>query len=303
MAEPSLHHRPGAGRHRGRATRVRLAALAALLLILSSCALLEQFLSGSLERPTAQVTGVEISDLTFREITLLFDLEITNPNQVEVNLAGFDYDFAVEERPFLRGENRDGLLIPGMESSTVELPVTVTYQELLQTVDNLTDDRESPYSLEVGFSFDLPGLGPVRVSARRDGTIPVVELPRVALGQLRLEAVDFAGASMLLMVVIENPNNFGGRIEELGFSFAVDGRPWGEGELSGGYEVPPTGRVEVELPVYVNFLAVGGSARRLLRGEGEFPYTLDGSAVIAPQWELLDSRRFDFDLSGTARVR
>lgn len=280
-----------------------LILLTAAVLLLPGCALLEQFLTGSLERPTARVRGVEIGEVTFEEITLLFDLEVSNPNEVEVNLSGFDYDLTVEERPFLTGENSEGLTIAAGESSTIELPLTLAYSELLETVGRLTDDRESPYSLEVGFSFDLPGLGPLRVSARRDGSVPVVAVPRFTLGDLRLEALDFSGASMLLLVEIENPNDFGGRIEELSFSFAVDGSRWAAGELSGGYEVAPRGVSEIEVPIYVSFLSLGASARRLIRGEGDFPYRLEGSALVAPEWELLGSRRFAFDLSGSARLR
>ena len=165
------------------------------------------------------------------------------------------------------------------------------------------EDRETPYALEVGFTFDVPGLGDVRVAARREGVIPVVELPSLRLGSLRMMAVDFSGASMLLTAFVENPNSFGGHLQEVSFAFVVDDSAWSSGKLSGGYELSPGSTTEVELPIYVDFLALGRSARRLLLGDTEFPYLLEGSAVIAPEWELLGSKEFGFELEGTARFR
>jgi LEA14-like dessication related protein len=283
------------------------ALIAVIVLTLSTaggCALLSQFLRGEpLKEPTAQVTGARIEAISFSEIGMVFDLEVSNPNEIEVSLAGFDYDLQLNERPFLDGSNEEGFTLSSGGSTTVELPVTLAYRELFELLTSVPEDRETPYTLEVGFSFDVPGLGAVRVAADREGVVPVVELPSLSLGSLRMEAVGFSGASMLLTAIVENPNSFGGRLQELSFAFVVDNSAWTSGELSGGYELSPRSTTEVELPIYVDFLALGRSARRLLLGDTEFPYLLEGSAVIAPEWERLGSKEFGFELEGTARLR
>jgi LEA14-like dessication related protein len=270
----------------------------------SGCALLEQFLRGEPPKePTARITGARLAAISFSEVDMVFDLEVSNPNEVEVSLAGFDYDLQLNERPFLNGSNEEGFTLSAGGSTTIELPVTLVYREVFELLTSVPEDRETPYALEVGFTFDVPGLGDVRVAANREGTVPVVELPSLSLGSLRMEAIDFSGASMLLTATVENPNSFGGRLKDVRFAFIVDNSPWTSGELSGGYEVAPRSNTEFELPIYVDFFALGRSARRLLLGETEFPYRLEGSAVIAPDWELLGSREFGFDLDGTARLR
>ncbi|MFP4427472.1 MAG: LEA type 2 family protein [Spirochaetaceae bacterium] len=268
------------------------------------CALLEQFLRGEPpEKPTARITGARVEAISFSEVDMVFDLEVSNPNEIEVSLAGFDYDLQLSERPFLNGSNEEGLTLSAGGSATIELPVTLVYQEVFELLTSVPEDRETPYAVEVGFTFEVPGLGNVRVAADREGTIPVVELPSLRLGSLRMEAADFSGASMLLTAWVENPNSFGGQLREVRFSFLVDNSPWTTGELTGGYEVAPRSTTELEIPIYVDFVALGRSARRLLLGETEFPYQLEGSAVIAPEWELLGPKEFSFDLTGTARLR
>ena len=281
----------------------RLLSVALLVLIFSGCAFLSELLRGSLQRPTAEVTGARIQSLSFREVGLLFDIEVANPNDLAVRLAGFDYDLQLNERPFINGNNQEGFELPAGGSSTIELPVTLAYRDIFDALSSIPEGRETPYALEVGFTFDVPGLGDVRVAAGREGTIPVIELPSLRLGGLSMEALDFSGASMLLTLIVENPNSFGGRLGDVGFSFIVEQNVWSSGELSGGYEISPDSRREIELPIYLDFIALGRSARTLLRGEGEFPYRLEGSAVIEPDWELLGAREFAFDLSGTARLR
>lgn len=287
--------------------RIRRTALLLSILVtafaLSGCAFLSQLLRGSLQQPTARVTGARIESLSFTEVGLLFDLEVSNPNELEVRLAGFDYDLRLNRRPFVSGENQEGFDLPAGGSATIELPVTLAYREILDTLASIPEDRETPYALEVGCTFEVPGLGAVRVAAGREGTIPVIELPSLRLGRLSMEAVDFSGASMLLRLTVENPNGFGGRLRGVDFSFIVDESVWSSGELSGGYEIAPRSRREIELPIYVDFLALGSSARRLLRGEADVPYRLEGSAVIEPERELLGAREFGFDLSGTAQLR
>lgn len=281
----------------------RLLSVALLLLIVSGCAFLSELLRGSLQPPTAEVVGARIESLSFAEVGLLFDLEVSNPNDLAVRLAGFDYDLQLNERPFISGENREGFDLPAGESSIIELPVTLAYRDIFDTLSSIPEGRETPYALEAGLTFDVPGLGDVRVAAGREGTIPVIELPSLRLGSLSMEAFDFSGASMLLTVIVENPNRFGGRLGNVGFSFVVDGNVWSSGELSGGYEITADSSREIELPIYLDFLALGRSARSLVRGDTEFPYRLEGSAVIEPDWELIGAREFDFDLSGRARLR
>lgn len=281
------------------------ALLAAVLLFGSAgCTLLSQFLRGEPPKePTAQITGARIEAVSFSEIDMVFDLEVSNPNEIEVSLAGFDYDLELNDRPFLNGVKEEGFSLSAGGSTVIELPVTFVYREIFELITSVPEDRETPYALEVGFTFDVPTLGDVRVTARREGVVPVVELPSLRLGSLRMEAVDFSGASMLLTATVENPNSFGGRLTEVSFAFFVDNSAWTSGELSGGYEIAPRSTAEMELPIYIDFLALGRSARRLLIGEAEFPYRLEGSAVVVPEWELLGPREFGFDLEGTARLR
>ncbi|MEP1141600.1 MAG: hypothetical protein ABJH44_15385, partial [Balneola sp.] len=47
----------------------------------------------SIQKPKITVTDFKISDISLRDIELIFDVEIDNPNAVAINLASYNFDF------------------------------------------------------------------------------------------------------------------------------------------------------------------------------------------------------------------
>ena len=67
-----------------------------ILLNLNSCSILNSILNQmNIQKPTVQITNAKISKLSFNDVSLLFDIEINNPNSVGINLAGFDYELLI----------------------------------------------------------------------------------------------------------------------------------------------------------------------------------------------------------------
>ena len=69
-----------------------------VLIGIYSCATLNTILNQmNVQKPTVEITNAQISDLSYDDLNLLFDIQIKNPNTVGINLAGFDYELLINE--------------------------------------------------------------------------------------------------------------------------------------------------------------------------------------------------------------
>jgi len=278
-----------------------LAAAALLVLALAGC---ESFgaLAAMIRPPEARVRSVEITALNFEGLTLGFDLEVENPNGVGIRMAGLDYDLRIDGSSFLKGETQQTLAIAARGTSTLPLPLSLTFEELLASLGSLTDREESGYAFEAGLSFQLPVLGLVRVPVRREGTIPVIRLPKIAVQSLRLRSLSLQRASLTLALQIDNPNGFLLALEGLQYGFRVGGQDWASGTTRAGVRVAGRGKGVLELPLELDFAAVGQSVYRMLIGAAPLAYGLSGAVDFATSLPLLPKATVPVNLQGQVRL-
>lgn len=276
-----------------------LLALAAAL-TLAGCASLD--LAGIVKKPEVTVTGAEIELLTFDEARVRFDVALANPNPVGVSLAGFDYRLTIDGVELLTGAVEKTVSIPARGSSTIPVPVAFRYDALISAVASLTDAAESPYQMSVGFSFDVPVLGKVRVPGSLKGTIPVIRVPRVRVSGLRLEQLTLEAASLALSLEIRNPNGFPFTLEAMEYSFDVGGRRWAAGRAAKVEAIDPGSVGRLYLPLRLNLLTAGRTVAEALGKRGPVSFVLDGRTAVSTPLPLLKSAIVPFHLEGQVEI-
>lgn len=276
-----------------------LLALAAAL-TLAGCASLD--LAGIVKKPEVTVTGAEIELLTFDEARVRFDVALANPNPVGVSLAGFDYRLTIDGVELLTGTVEKAVSIPARGSSTIPVPVAFRYDALISAVASLTDAAESPYQMSVGFSFDVPVLGKVRVPGSLKGTIPVIRVPRVRVSGLRLEQLTLEAASLALSLEIRNPNGFPFTLEAMEYSFDVGGRRWAAGRAAKVDAIDPGSVGRLYLPLRLNLLTAGRTVAEALGKRGPVSFVLDGRTAVSTPLPLLKSAIVPFHLEGQVEI-
>jgi LEA14-like dessication related protein len=281
---------------------VRVSVLLALAaaLTLAGCASLD--LAGIVKKPEVTVTGAEIELLTFDEARVRFDVALANPNPVGVSLAGFDYRLTIDGVEFLTGAVEKAVSIPARGSSTIPVPVAFRYDTLISAVASLTDAAESPYQMSVGFSFDVPVLGKVRVPSSLKGTIPVIRVPRVRVSGLRLEQLSLEAASLALSLEIGNPNGFPFTLEAMEYSFDVGGRRWAAGRAAKVEAIGPGSVGRLYLPLKLNLLTAGRTVAEALGKRGPVSFVLDGRTAVSTPLPLLKSAIVPFHLEGQVEI-
>ena len=284
--------------------RFRTTLLAsAFLMLLAGCASLNKMVSDAVKKPDVNVSNVKISGMSFDAVDLVFNIDIANPNGMGISLAGFDYGLNINGNSFLSGNNTDGLKIPANGSHAIQLPLTLKFKDIYQTFTSIRGQDTSGYELKAGFSFDLPVLGAVRVPVSKSGNVPLLKLPSVQMGGLKLNRINLTSADLELGIKIDNPNAFGMILNKLNYNFAVNGQTWGTGVTSAAMSVGQKGESEVKIPLSLNFLQIGTSVYQLLKGNNALDYKLTGDVNLGSTLPLLQDLQLNFDRNGNVNLQ
>lgn len=267
---------------------------------LHSCAQLSEL--ANVSKPTLSVVDMNITGLTLQDVELTADIEINNPNSVGIDLSTYSYALDINDRNFVAGEEESGMNIKAKNKSVIQVPVTLTYSELLQTFQSMRDRDESDYNFTAEFGFNLPVLGLVRVPVQYDGKIPVVRKPDVSLTNFSVENLSLSGADLLVKLNVQNPNAFQILIDDLNFDLEVNGLKSFSGTVSEEVSIDRKSTEAVELPLNISFLNAGMAAYRLLNSSEDLDYKLTGSTLIGSDLPYFKKSNFDFDKSGSVDI-
>jgi LEA14-like dessication related protein len=267
--------------------------------MISGCATLNQLLEKmDVKKPVVRVNQVNLTALSFEDATLRFRLEIQNPNNIGVTLDGFDYRLDIDQHAFLNGDQTEKTEIAAGKSSFVDVPVTVNFTQLFDTIKDLVSRNEVAYQTEFGLKFNLPVLGMTRIPVSHAGTLPLPKLPDISLSSLKVSKMGLTGADLLLVLKIDNPNIFGFDLTNLDYNLSVDGNRWAQGRAAKIGEISAGNQSVLNLPIALNFIELGRSVYNLINSGHNLNYHLTGKLDINGKGLPLQLQGAGFDRSG-----
>lgn len=267
-----------------------------------SCASVQELLETGVQKPKVEFVGMKLTGLSFSDLDLLFDLKVTNPNVVGITLAGFDYDFLINGRSFVNGNQDKGMTIASRGESTVQIPVSLQFADIYQTVTHLGNQDSTTFQINTGFSFELPVLGVQRVPVSHSGSIPLLKLPSVSIGSLRLKSLKFTGADLQLDLKINNPNAFAFNLDAINYKLDINQSQWVSGNSERTSRIGAKSDGNLTIPISLNFLQIGRSAYQLLNGNQPLQYHLKGDIDIGTSIPLLGKVSLPIDRAGEIRI-
>ncbi len=276
--------------------KLSIIALFLSVFMLAGCSELLQFLQLSkVEKPTARVSSARITSLSFSEAQILVDIQLQNPNNLSIKLAAMDYDLSINEFSLISGNKDDELSIAARDSSLVQLPFTLRYDDLYNSLKSLSGKDTSSYNFSGGLSFDVPVLGQVRVPVSKSGILPLLRLPKVNLEKLKLNTVSWTGADLQLDVSVES---FGGLelfVDKLDYSLQVNGRKWLDSAINKRIDLAQEGKKIISIPFKLDFLEMGRSAYDAIMGDAPLSYDFSGLIKVGSENPLLKDASFNFE--------
>lgn len=289
----------GARRYRN-ALPVASCALIVLFSLIISCSGVRDAVDVS--RPEIDLQSVEIQNLTFKTVDLVFNMGVRNPNTIPIRLSRLDYTLFLNDRQFLKGERGNPVTIGANSTTTVDIPLTVQYDTVYSTYRTLAGQDSVPYRGEIGLIFNLPVLGDVRIPVTRRGYLPLVQTPQVNVESVEIESIRPTGADLILNVLLDNPNSFSLLMRRLTYDFLVSDQTWAVGTTREEVSIDSGRRSTFEIPLSINFLSVGQSVYRILTDSQALNYRFRGNILFQSPHPLIREINFPFDITGKADI-
>ncbi len=272
-------------------------------LFMPGCAELNQLIeTANVREPDVKVADVKIGSFTFKKVNLVFDIDISNPNSLGIDLNGFDYNFLLNDHSFLKGEQNQPLKILANGKSSVKVPVSLTFDEVYKAYKNLVNQDSIHYSFKSGLKFKLPILGVTRIPVSKSGTLPNVKIPAVSLRGIKLNHLGFTSADLEVEISVKNPNNFGLNLDHFNYHLNVAGQEWVTGIKSKEIQLSEKKTGDISIPVSLNFLQMGQSILNILTSDQALNYQFSGSTDILTTLPLLEKYKLQFKKSGQTKL-
>jgi LEA14-like dessication related protein len=151
---------------------LQFTAFALLALFGTGCSAL------GVQKPSASIRSANIQNVTAEGLAVNFDLDVSNPNTVEIPLSKADYKLALGGVQVLDDSAKPEKSIPAKGSAPVTLPVRLNFKQLLQAQQAITKSGGNvPIAFDGALEFTAPGGmslgGPIRVPVKYSGTLPI----------------------------------------------------------------------------------------------------------------------------------
>ncbi len=266
---------------------------------LQHCAELKNL--SSIQRPTVSVENMKVSNISLRDVELLFDVEIDNPNALALSLASYEYDFQINSSSFVKGVQALDTQIDANSASTISIPVTFTFEELYNTFTSLKSQDEASYALLGAVGVNLPVLGLIEVPIEKEGNFPIVKAPSLSLSGVSIKSLSLTKADIEINLGIENPNSFGLNLNSLDYKVDLNGLSPISGTIEEQISIGEKQSSSVSVPISLNFLQAGMAAYNALRKD-TFEYSIKGAANLGADFPLFQTSSFNFDKSGIVNI-
>ena len=270
------------------------------IFFLSSCAELAKH--AETIKPTARLTGTHLANINFEQADLVFDLAVENQNPVAINLAGLNYDLKIENQSLISGVTAQGLEIKPVSTSTVQLPVTLKFDDLRKLPNELWQKDRFVYQLDTKIVVDLPIIGNYAIPLSRSGELPVPKMPVIKVKGVKIKNLSLAAAEVVAQVEIDNPNAFDLAFSDFDYQLDINQQNWGQGSISQRSSIPQKAKGTIEIPVKLNIMSMGQTAYQLLSSKQPLEYQLKGAMTLDTGIELLRNYRMPLDIKGKASL-
>jgi len=189
-----------------------------------------------------------------------------------------------------------------MGKSRIEIPVSLTFNDIYKTYQSLKNQDSTTYKLACGLIFDLPVLGKTRIPISKSGNVPLIKIPKIKIGSLKLKKLTFSGADLLLNLELNNPNNFSFVLNKLNYDFVVNNKTWAKGLTQENFSIDKKGKGTLSIPISLNFRQMGSTAYNLITGNKSLDYNLKGNLDLNTSVPLLKDINLPIDRSGEINV-
>jgi len=249
--------------------------------------------------PSAKLSGVSFKDINLQSMTILFDIELTNPNSAPLPLADLDYELSSRGNSFFTGQAPLQGDVPARSAKTISLPARITYSQILTALSDVKPGSVLPYKADLGLSIKVPVIGKLRLPVHKEGNLPVPTAPKVELEQVKWDKLTFDSAGGVFRIRMTNRNQFPMEMARMAYGLTLGKMEIAKSSLARPVSLDPNGGEGiVEIPVSFSPRKFGLAALGMLTGDSS--YELGGEISVKTPYGPMS---LPFDRKGDIRLR
>ena len=128
-----------------------------LLPFLTGCTMLASLTETSVfQRPTVEVTGVQVHNVGLSGAELGIYFQANNPNPIGLTMSGLEYEVFLNDKPIGSGRNERPIALPKRGASSFSMTYGFSTQELLQAGLSALGEREHEVRIDAVIRIDTP---------------------------------------------------------------------------------------------------------------------------------------------------
>lgn len=101
-----------------------------------------------LEKPKVDLHSVYAKDATATGTTLLFVVNVDNPNNQEIKVKEIAYKVFISGKELSDAKTEKPIVIPALKSQLIEIPLPVSYASILNNIAEVLFNKEVTYKIE-----------------------------------------------------------------------------------------------------------------------------------------------------------
>ena len=144
-----------------------------LLLVISSltaCTTLQLATGLGLKEPEVSLDTLSVKSVSLTSMRIVARLNISNPNNFGVEVAGYDYSLEVGTWPVVDGRVEKSFSLPANGGATIEVPLEIGFGNALGAGVDLLAGGGLGYTLTMNVEVGSP-FGPITIPLSRKGRI------------------------------------------------------------------------------------------------------------------------------------
>eukprot|EP00244_Chara_vulgaris_P012029 TRINITY_DN6188_c0_g1_i5.p1 TRINITY_DN6188_c0_g1~~TRINITY_DN6188_c0_g1_i5.p1 ORF type:complete len:297 (+),score=73.58 TRINITY_DN6188_c0_g1_i5:390-1280(+) len=230
-------------------------------------------------KPSADFKGLKIPHISTKDIKMVFQIEVKNPNPFPIPLCDILYQIVINEKEFVKGTIPDAGTLHHHDSKVIDIGVELVFKDISDTFNELQPGSMVNYLLKATFLVDIPVFGRFEIPIDHDGDFPIPAIPDIDVDEIDWEDLSFTETKAVAYVKLENLNKFTMNIKTFEYKLYLTDDLISEGKMN-----PTTGLAEKEVtrmavPFTFRPKDLGRAIWDIIRGH-ESGYTLEGKVTV-----------------------
>ena len=252
--------------------------------------------------PDIQLGSLNTAKIDFTGVEQELVINITNPNSFPIPFPEFDWVYAIQGSPLLRG----GIASAGLIAANVQTPVTIKagiqYADIIGLLGSLGNSPELPSVMKMDSIMPVPFLEEQKSSFEFPSVIPVFHKPEISFRGINIKDMGMLRMEFLLTWEIVNKNNFALDIDEFKYDLMVNNALWAEGTLNNVSQIRANSTTVIPLDITISSVNLVTQIIDIINRGSGVNFSTKGNIKVNGNVPGLENLGLPFDLAGTTRL-